>query len=619
MKFKCDSKKLLAKLADMNPAGSTALMNHFIGATDVCENWKNTDYNIIGQPGQVLNVTYYEDILIESFAGLITRVFENGWDLEHPNQIVCSEGLRNTEMLHICYQNPRTTFYIKTPGEDPQEFENLDFAKFDNLVSNIESCLIELQRVHSVKTVFIDCLSIYAGDNEPFMMQQSLERLAHEHGIIIIAGWQMFNEVPGICKIIDHLSTHDSNLAFLTKDEDNVTFTYGTPQKRCIYRLDNGKLIQPSYELKGQLLLKQILPILLKQPMERKFLEVAMYGYLKGAFADKSCKNFVQRGLKDGFIVEDKGKLMFAENPAPATQRRGAISMKTNKYFPQNGYKTVNRRVPFIHFGDLKIVTDRYATVDKKIINAFMQYLMVAVLQGKSLQEIHCESEERNILIVNICHNDGAENLKYGINQFCKKNKLTPNIKFLQAAPETKCVDFYDLLNSENAKGNFLFILGLENIDFGNFTIDDVILELKQIAKRNNAAIISSYIPDIEQDIDFTDHIQTICEIDSIGSIGDKTIYSAAAKTKNWNTEICFQSSDYQNGLSFTNSNTRYKAWLKSAIGHYKDRWTPYDELKTCWEHPISTSQLKKGLDLGIVNLDKKKKMFIYLGEYDNN
>lgn len=586
----------------------------FIGATDVNENWKNTDYNIIGQPGQILNVAYYEDILIESFAGLLARVFDTGFDLKYPNQIVCSEGLRNTDMLHICYQNPRTTFKMHTPGEEPAIIDYADFLSFSQLVELISSWIDEQQRrTMKLKTVFIDCLSIYAGDNDPFMIQQALERLAHEHDVIIIAGWQISDIVPGIHKIVDHLSTHNSNLAFLTKEDDNVTFTYGTPEKRCIYILDNRQLAAPAPKMKWNMMLEQYLPALLKQPLKRYDLQQALWGAFGGTFSIETIKNKITEALADDIIINDGGIIRLSDTPAPKKHRKGAISMLTNPYIKQHGFKVAKRKA-FVHFGDFKLITD-FNDIPQRVTKTFTQLVLLSVMQGKSLSQIKCEAEQKNILYIDIANKQDADSFKAYIMNFCKVNKLDTDITYLQIDPKTKCIDFLGSVNSEiNGKNfNFVFIVGIENLSFDCFSIEQIITESKQIAKRNNVAIIGCYTP-ASNTLDILKHTEDLCCVGY--ALGESVkIYSATTCTKDWFLAIRFSRGN--NGkLCHTDSRTQLKAFYKAVFGGYKgEGWISFDSLKYCWEEPISLSQLKQAQSLGFVQIDKKYKQFKYIGE----
>lgn len=608
MRFKIDTAELVANLA-----GTEVLMNHFIGATDVCENWKNTEYNILGQPGQVLNIAYYEDILIKSFAGLIARVFENGWDLEHPNQIVCSEGFRDKEILHISYNNPRTTFYIKTPGKEETIIDYAEFISFSQLI-NLTSAWIEeqQQRTLKLKTVFIDCLSIYAEDNDPFMMQQSLERLAHEYDVIIIAGWQISDIVPGINKIVNHLSTHDSNLAYLTKDEDNnVTFTYGKPQKRCIYRLDNGQLAAPAPKTKWNIMLEQYLPTLLKRPLKRYDLQQALWGAFGGAFSEETIKNRITEALADEVIINDAGIIRLSDTPAPKKHRKGAISMLTNPHIKQHGFKVAKRKA-FINFGDFKLITN-YKGIPQGLSKTFTQLVLLSVMQGNSLSQIKCESEQRNVLYIDIASKQDADSFKAYTEKFCEVNKSDANITYLQIDPQTKCVDFLGSINSEINGNNFVFIVGIENLSFDGFSIEQIIAESKQITKRHNAAMIGCYSPE-NNTLDALKFMDDLCCIEYAFDESVK-IYSASTRTKDWCLDIRFSRGN--NGkLCHTDSRTQLKAFFKAVFAGYKgEGWISFDSLNYCWDEPIPLRTLNKAENFGFVQIDKKNKQFKYIGE----
>lgn len=605
MTFKIDSTKLAAHLEAI-----TQNVHYYFGAADVLDNWKNTAHNIFVKSEQVLNVAYYEPCLIDSFASLLAKVLDNGWDMEHPNQIICSESLRGTDMLHIGFVNPKTTFKLMSSGEDPFITE---FLTFDCLTRLMDSWLIELQGKHKVKTVFIDCLSIYAADVDPFTIQQELARLAHEHEVMFIVGWQLFDEVPGIDKIDKHLSVYDSSLAYLTKEDDNVTFTYGTPRKRCIYRLDNGHLVHPASGTKWNLIFDYYLPTLLKQPLKRDVLSQALWGALNCVFCPKTIEGKLNEALREEVIaVNDKGLLCLPDVPAPKKHRMGAISMKTDRYTIQHGSKA-SRRKPFIKFGEIKIVI-QYDMIPEGTAKQFTQHLLLSVLQGKALEEIKCETENKNCTIVCVDDMDKAELLETPINEFCDNPSFDSAINHLQIEPGTSCTTFIDKLNAalSHSCSHFVFVFGIEKLSFNTtYNIEWFLIELKTIARRYNVALMGSYDP---EELTFDDETDDICYICLSFPATNYNIYSVCTKTGEWNLDIRIMHG-YKSRLIHVDSTTQKRAYQKEAFYGCKDEgWQPYSRLKTLYNEPISLRTLYDAEGY-FVEIDRKKKQFKYIGK----
>lgn len=493
MVFDTDTKTLLSKIAKIDSLDIFSGVG-CISCTDIRENLFACNYYPFAKVGECIIFAHADSEIMRAFIKHICRIAYYGNEFEHGTRIKVSTDIQGSV---LCYTKKPLQF--KPEVDQPKITETL-INKQINFCDFIDEISAEIDST-GAHIVFIENLEEFTHTNKISYIEQELNNIARLKNVAILCGFNFANKL-NIDNTAPYFLQHDRNLCFLIGNSDNgqnyFTFIFGQPEHKIyVYGIDeDGNLCIPK-RLAKKLILKDLLPKLLAEPTSQKELQQRIFGAYHGQYQLSTITHDISVAKQWGFIHNIKGKnkrfspLIALGSDGDLNTENTAIIAKTDRYRDK---KHTIECVPFIQFGDFKIVCVSDGDSDNGLQDFYMLYFCVlsmveSIINGRGL-DFKVETKRKNILIVDI-ENKASKNFCDRVLNIAARSDFDNQINILQIDPKTNESQFVERIEkeTERLKPDFVFILNLESLSVNNFLL--LLEDIKRYSKQKNVACIA--------------------------------------------------------------------------------------------------------------------------------
>ena len=612
MRYTTDTTSLLARLIKSTDALDMFNCVGNLSSTDIRENMSGCNYYPFARVGECVVIANDDTSIMAGWMKQVCRVVYFGKDLEHGRRIKASAELQGRVLAYT-----REPLEFATDDEKPEYVGRLipGGMGFEELANDIAAEI----GVMGVKVVLIDDLSTYAKKNDCGQIVRVLNDIARAKDAVILAGFNFAADTTATEKAAPYFANHDRNLCFLIPGEEGgvkyFSFMYGQPErKKVVYALDEkGELCIPA-RMGKRLILKELLPMLLKEPVKNADFKNILFGAFRGEYVESTIIKTISEAHEWGFIHKEKkaGRVIVSIGDGKTADTSNvALTAKADRYSDRehNG-----KRVPFITFGGCKVVAvsdcDYFnnGERDRQMLGYAVLGLIESVITGKRL-DFKLESKRNNILIIDIAPEAEAERCNKYISDKAERAEYKGQYNFIRVEPGMSDSAFVELLERETDRHrpDFVFVLNLERLDTANLSLlaDD----LRNYSKRKDIACIAQLYHYTTPEDGLTDE-ETLCLVCTMyddtfedvkkeaGKHHTPNVYEFMASTKG-RIIICRYVSIY-NGFMLANSETIRRA---VTIGHLRFcRNYPIDNI-----HAVNEATIKWAAANGLITITGKK------------